>query len=221
MGGRCRVVAAALVGTASLLGPSDALPQVVAEPAMLTAGIPAGETFLPYIAFPENSLVLGGMIRFPLTRDVDLGGRAGLWLIDDASDTPYAGVDLRYGLLARELSTGGGLLNVSFDFGLGLSDPGPTVWKIPLGFLTGVGFQLAGGDSEIFASPRLELGIRTGEGVPDVAEDNFDAALLLDVGGLFTITPALGAMIDLRFGNGIFLLEGDQVVVGVGAVWRL
>lgn len=180
---------------------------------MLTAGIPAGETFLPYMAFPENSYVLGGMIRFPLADDIDIGGRAGLWLIDDASDTPYAGLDVRYALLARRLSTGGGLFNVSFDFGLGVADPGATVWRIPLGILTGIGFQLAGGDSEIFASPRVELGISTGP-------DDFDTALLLDVGGLFAITPTLGAMLDLRFGDGIFG-EGDQVVIGAGAVWRL
>jgi hypothetical protein len=180
---------------------------------MLTAGIPAGETFIPYIVFPQNSYVIAGMIRFPVADDVDIGGRAGLWLIDDSGDTPYAGADVRWGLLARQLSSGGGLFNLSFDFGLGVSDPGETVWKIPVSFLAGIGFRLAGGDSEIFAGPRVELGITSGE-------DSTDTALLLDVGGLFSITPSLGVMLDLRFGNGIFG-EGDQVVIGLGGAWRL
>ncbi len=51
-------------------------------------------------------------------------------------------------------------------------------------------------------------------------DDDFDAALLLDVGGIFTVTPPLGAIIDVRFGDGPFG-EGDQVVVAVGAAWRL
>jgi hypothetical protein len=187
--------------------------QVVAEPAMLTAGIPAGETFLPYVAIPDNGFVLAGMIRFPLSAEVDIGGRAGLWLIDDAKDTPFAGADLRYGLLGRTLSDGGGLLNLSFDIGVGVSEPGPTLWKVPVGFIAGIGFKLAGGDSEIFAFPRFELGISSGD-------TSTDTALLLDVGGVFTLTQSLGAMFDFRFGNGVFF-EGESVVIGLGAIWRL
>jgi hypothetical protein len=153
------------------------------------------------------------MIRFPISAEVDIGARAGLWLIDNAKDTPFAGADLRYGLLGRTLSDGGGLLNLSFDIGVGISEPGPTVWKFPIGFPTGIGFRLAGGDSEIFAFPRLEFGVSSGD-------PSTDTALLLDVGGVFTITPSLGAMLDFRFGNGLFA-EGDQVVIGLGAIWRL
>jgi hypothetical protein len=205
-------MATAFVGAVFLFASQNGLAQVVSEPAMLTAGVPSGETFLPYLAFPQNSYVIGGMIRFPIADDIDIGGRAGLWLIDDGSDTPFVGGDLRYGLMARELSPGGGLLNLSFDVGLGVSEPGATVWKIPVGFLVGIGFKLAGGDSEIFTFPRFEFGISSGD-------DSSDSALLLDVGGVFTITQQVGAMIDLRFGNGVFG-EGDKVVVGLGAIWR-
>ncbi|NIR45066.1 MAG: hypothetical protein GWN99_11820 [Gemmatimonadetes bacterium] len=205
--------AAVLAGACLLFGARSADGQVVAEPAMLTAGIPAGETFLPYIAIPDNSFVLGGMIRFAVADDIDIGGRAGLWLIDDAKDTPFAGADLRYGLLGRRLSSGGGLFHLSFDVGLGVSEPSATVWKFPVGFLAGIGFRLAGGDSEIFTFPRLELGVSSGD-------DSSDVALMLDLGGLFTITPRFGVMLDLRFGDGNFG-EGDAVVVGLGGVWRL
>ncbi len=207
------LAAAALAGACFLLGARGAQGQVVAEPAMLTAGIPAGETLVPYIAFPENSFVLGGMVRFPVADDIDLGGRAGLWLIDNAKDTPFAGADLRYGLMSRPLSSGGGLFHLSFDVGLGVSEPSATVWKFPIGFLAGIGFRLAGGDSEIFTFPRLELGVSSGD-------DRSDVALMLDLGGLFAITPRFGVMLDLRFGDGNFG-EGDAVAVGLGGVWRL
>ncbi len=213
MGGSWKTRRAGLAGVLVLLGAGSARGQAVAEPAFLTAGLPGEETFQPYLIFPENSVVLGGMIRLPVTDDVDVGGRAGLWLIDGADDTPFVGADVRYGLLARRLSPGGGQLALSFDVGLGVSEPGPTVWKIPLGVLSGVGFRLAGGDSEIFAHPRVELGISSGQ-------DSSDSALLLDLGGLFSVTPTLGVMIDVRFGDGLFN-EGDQAVIGVGALWRL
>ncbi|UCC47286.1 MAG: hypothetical protein JSV41_07170 [Gemmatimonadota bacterium] len=213
MGGWRNAAAAAMAVACSIAGLERAMAQVVAEPALLTAGIPVSETFMPYVAIPEDALVLGGMLRFPVSEDVDIGGRAGLWLIDDADDTPFVGGDVRYGLLARPLTPGGGQLALSFDVGIGVSDPGPTVWKIPLGFIAGIGFSLAGGDSEIFAHPRFDLGISSGE-------DDFDAALLLDVGGVFTLTPLLGAVIDVRFGKGPFG-EGDRVVVALGAIWRL
>ncbi len=202
-----------LVWAASLLAGADARGQVVAEPALLPAGVPVSETFDLYVAFPENSYVLGGMIRFPVTVDVDIGGRAGLWLIDNADDTPFAGLDLRYALLSRPLSPGGGQLNLAFDVGVGVSEPGPTVWKIPVGFIVGLGFQLAGGDSEVFVHPRFDLGVSSGA-------DDFSAGLLLDVGGVFTIKPPLGVILDLRFGDGPFA-EGDQVVIAVGSVWRI
>ncbi len=208
-------VAAALgiVGAALFIGGSDARAQVVAEPALLPAGVPAGETFDLYVAFPENSFVLGGMIRFPITVDADIGGRAGLWLIENADDTPFAGIDLRYALLSRPLAPGGGQLNLAFDVGVGVSEPGPTVWKIPVGFIAGIGFVLAGGDSEGFVHPRFDLGVSSWD-------DDFSAGLLLDVGGIFTIRPPLGLIIDIRFGDGPFA-EGDQVVVALGSVWRL
>lgn len=212
MGGTSRRVAAAMAG-AFLLASAAATAQVVSEPALLTAGIPAEETFQPYVAFPENAFVIGGMIRVPMGDDVDVGGRAGLWLIDDSDDTPYAGVDIRYSLLARPLNPGGGQLSLSFAVGIGVSDPGPTVWKVPLGFPVGIGFSLAGGDSEIFAHPRFELGVSSGD-------DDFDTGLLLDLGGIFSLTPTLGGLIDIRFGEGPFG-EGDQAVVALGAVWRL
>lgn len=213
MGGWRKAAAAALAGACFFAGLESGMAQVVAEPALLTAGIPVSETFMPYVALPEDAVVLGGMLRFPVSEDVDIGGRAGLWLIDDHEDTPFAGGDVRYGLLSRPLTPGGGQLALSFDVGIGVSDPGPTVWKIPLGFIAGIGFSLAGGDSEIFAHPRFDLGISSGE-------EDFDAALLLDVGGVFTITPLLGALIDVRFGKGPFE-EGDRVVVALGAIWRL
>jgi hypothetical protein len=153
------------------------------------------------------------MLRFPVSDDVDIGGRAGLWVIDDAKDSPFAGGDLRYNLLSRPLSPGGGQLALSFDVGLGVSDPGATVWKIPIGFIAGIGFVLAGGDSEIFVHPRFDLGLSSGA-------DSFDAKLLLDVGGLFSITQSMGAMLDVRFGEGPYA-EGDQVVLALGVAWRL
>lgn len=213
MGGVRRAATAALAGVAFVVGPERGEAQVVAEPALLTAGVPAGETFLPYIVFPEESYVLGGMIRFGVSDDVDIGGRAGMWLRNDADDTPFAGADVRYGLLTRPLSTGGGLLNLAFAFGLGLSEPGVTVWKIPVGAIAGIGFRLAGGDSEIFAHPRLEFGISSGE-------DETDSALVLDLGGVFSITPQMGAVLDFRFGDGIYS-EGDRVAIALGAIWRI
>lgn len=195
-----------------LASPRDGAGQVVAEPSMLSAGVPGTESFQAHIAFPEDGLVLGGMIRFAVARDVDIGGRAGLWFIDGADDTPYAGADVRYGLLSRAL-TPGGRLNLSFNVGLGVSDPGPTVWKIPVGVLTGIGLGRGGRDVEIFVHPRVELGASTGD-------DDTDAALLLDIGGMFPISSPLNGMIDIRFGDGIFG-EGDQLVVAAAAVWRL
>ncbi len=213
MGGSRKLLATALAAACFVVGTRDVSGQVVAEPALLTAGIPTTEVFLPYVAFPENAYVLGGMLRFPVSDDVDIGGRAGLWLIDDSRDTPFAGGDLRYNLLSRPLSPGGGQLALSFDVGVGVSDPGATVWKIPVGFIAGIGFVLAGGDSEIFVHPRFDLGLSSGE-------DDFDAALLLDVGGLFSITRSMGVLIDVRFGQGPYQ-EGDQVVLGLGAAWRI
>jgi hypothetical protein len=208
-----RSAAIALVGVAFFAGPREGAGQVVAEPALLTAGVPAAETFSLYLAFPEDSYVLGGMIRFPLSADVDVGGRAGLWIIDDGDDTPFVGADVRYGLLSRPLSPGGGQLSLTFDTGLGVSEPGVTLWKIPVGVIAGIGFRLAGGDSEIFIHPRGELGISSGE-------DEFDSALVLDVGGIFTIQSPLAAFIDFRFGDGPFR-EGEKTVVALGVAWRL
>lgn len=205
--------AIALTGVALFSAPRAGAGQVVAEPALLTAGVPTAETFSLYLALPENSYVLGGMIRFPLAADVDVGARAGLWLIDDGDDTPFVGADLRYGLLSRPLAPGGGQLSLAFDVGLGVSEPGVTVWKIPVGFIAGIGFRLAGGDSEIFIHPRGELGISSGD-------DDFDSALVLDVGGIFTIQSPLAAFIDLRFGDGPFS-EGEKTVLALGVVWRL
>ena len=213
MGGWRNAATAASVGACFFAHLESATAQVVAEPALLTAGIPVSETFTPYVAIPEHALVLGGMLRFPVSEDVDIGGRAGLWLIDDRDDTPFVGVDARYGLLLRPLTPGGGQLALSFDVGIGVSDPGPTVWRIPLGFIAGIGFSLAGGDSEIFAHPRFDLGISSGE-------DDFDPGLLLDVGGVFSITPLLGAIIDFRFGEGPFD-DSERVVVALGGIWRL
>ncbi len=213
MGGRQRAATAVIAGAIFIAGFQNAEGQVVAEPALITAGFPGTETFKAYLAFPANSYVLGGMIRFPLSYNVDIGGRAGLWFIDDGDDTPFAGGDVRFGLLARPLSSGGGMLNLSFDVGLGVSEPGPTVWKIPVGFPTGIGFSLSGGASEVFAFPRIELGASSGE-------DDLDIALLLDLGGQFAITPTLSAMLDIRFGNGLFE-EGSQIVPAVAAAWRL
>ena len=39
-------------------------------------------------------------------------------------------------------------------------------------------------------------------------------------GAVFTITEQIGAVLDFRFGNGLFG-EGDGVVIGLGAIWRL
>ncbi|MGD2151913.1 MAG: hypothetical protein PVG79_01515 [Gemmatimonadales bacterium] len=213
MGGSRKVLATVMAAACFLVGTRDVSGQVVAEPALLTAGIPVTEVFLPYIAIPDHAIVVGGMLRFPISDDVDIGGRAGLWVIDNAKDSPFAGGDLRYNLLSRPLSPGGGQLALSFDVGLGVSDPGVTVWKIPVGFIAGIGFVLAGGDSEIFVHPRFDLALSSGE-------DSFDAELLLDVGGLFSITRSMGAMLDVRFGEGPYA-EGDQVVLALGVAWRL
>jgi hypothetical protein len=211
MGGIRRAAAAVLAGACFFVSVEAGSAQVVAEPALLTAGVPSSETLLPYIAFNDDAAI-GGMIRIPVTDDVDIGGRAGVWFTS-ANNTPYAGADVRWGLLARTLSDGGGLLNLSFATGIGLSEPSSTVWKIPVGFIAGLGFRLAGGDSEIFVHPRLEFGISSGD-------PNTDSALTLDVGGAFSVTERAAALIDLRFGNGIFG-ETDNVVVVVGAIWRL
>ena len=214
MVGWSRIRAATATAGALLFGGfGNAGAQVVAEPAMLTAGVPSGETFAAYLAFPDNSFVIGGMIRIPVARDVDIGGRAGLWLLDGGEDKPYAGADLRYGLFSRPLSPeGGAQLSFTFDVGLGVGDPGPTVWKLPVGFIAGVGFGMRGGDAEIFAHPRLELGLAGG--------GDSDVELLFDLGGLFPITPIFGVMPVLRFGDGVFG-EGDQIVFGLAGVWRL
>lgn len=205
--------AIALASVAFFAAPRGGAGQVVAEPALLTAGVPSAETFSLYLALPEDSYVLGGMIRFPVASDVDVGGRAGLWIIDDGDDTPFAGADVRYGLLSRPLSPGGGQLSLTFHTGLGVSEPGVTLWKIPIGVIAGIGFRLAGGDSEVFVHPRGELGISSGD-------DDFDSALVLDVGGIVTIQPPLAAFIDLRFGDGPFS-EGEKTVVALGVAWRL
>lgn len=208
---RCAALAAAAFLFA--MTPHRAAAQVAAEPAMLTAGVPSTETFQLHMAFPENAFVIGGMMRFPVERDVDIGGRAGLWFPRDGDTTPYVGGDLRYGLLSRPLTPRGGELNLSFAVGLGVSDPGPTLWRIPVGFVTGLGFGIGGEAAEVFVHPRIDLGFAT-------SGDTFDGALLLDFGGYFTISPPLGTMIDVRFGNGVFN-EGDQVVVALGALWHL
>lgn len=210
MGGRRAALVILVVG--ALFAPRTLNAQVVAEPALLTSGAATIETFQIYIAFPNNSFVLGGMIRFPVTAGVDIGGRAGLWAIDDASDTPYAGADLRYGLLSRALSSAGAL-NLSFNVGVGVSEPGSTVWKIPLGFIAGLGFGPNGGTVELYGHPRVELGISSGV-------DESDTALLLDFGALFNILPPLAATAALRFGDGLFS-EGDQAVFALSAFWRL
>lgn len=205
--------ATVLAGALLFAGHDSSQAQVVPEPAMLTARVPITETFQAYVAFPDNSFVMGGMIRFPITRDADLGGRAGLWIIDDASDTPFVGADLRYGLLGRPLKPGGGELSLALNFGVGVSDPGRTTWKFPFGFIVGIDFGLGPGDAELFANPRLELGVRSNP-------SGSDAALLLDVGALFPIAQSLGANVSIRFGDGLFD-EGDQIVVGLGATWQL
>lgn len=194
-------------------GAHQAAAQVAAEPTMLTARVPATETFLAYVAFPDNSFAFGGMLRFPVAHDVDIGGRAGLWLIEGADDTPFAGADVRYGLLSRGLDPGGGVISVSLNLGLGLSDPGPTIWKLPLGFIAGIGFGLGPGDAELFANPRLELGLASGA-------DDTDAALLIDIGSVIPIQRNLAIDAAIRFGEGVFG-EGDQLVVGLGGLWRI
>jgi hypothetical protein len=196
MGGIRRAAATALAGACLVLGFDTGFAQVVAEPALLTAGVPS----------------IGGMIRFPIADDVDIGGRAGVWFTG-AKDSPYVGADLRYGLFGRTFSDGGGLFNLTFATGIGLSEPSSTVWKIPVGFIAGIGFRMAGGDSELFTHPRLEFGISSGD-------PSTDAALTLDVGGVFSVSERAGAVLDLRFGNGIFG-ETDNVVVVIGGIWRL
>ncbi len=210
MGGRGAALVILVAGAS--LAPRALNAQVVAERALLTPVAATSETFQIYIAFPENSFVLGGMIRFPVTSDVDIGGRAGLWAIDDVSDTPYAGADLRYGLLSRALSSAGAL-NLSFNVGIGVSEPGPTVWKVPLGFIAGIGFGPKGETIELYGHPRVELGFSSGA-------DASDSALLLDFGALFNISPPLAAMAALRFGDGVFD-EGDHAVFALSAFWRL
>ena len=66
--------ATVLAGALLFAGHDSSQAQVVPEPAMLTARVPITETFQAYVAFPDNSFVMGGMIRFPITRDADLGG---------------------------------------------------------------------------------------------------------------------------------------------------
>jgi len=208
-----KATTAAAAGVFFFVGPATVSAQVVAEPAFLTAQVPDSEVLIPYIAFPQSSFVIGGMIRFPVTTDIDIGGRAGYWAINNSKDTPYAGADVRYALLERPLSSSGNAqLLLSFDAGLGLSDPGPSVWKIPVGVIVGVGFDLAGGKSEVYANPRLEFGLSSGA--------SSDSAILLDVGGLFTIKQNIGAMIAIRFGEGIYF-EGDKAVVGLGLAWTI
>ena len=117
------------------------------------------------------------------------------------------------GLLGRPLKPGGGELSLALNFGVGVSDPGRTTWKFPFGFIVGIDFGLGPGDAELFANPRLELGVRSNP-------SGSDAALLLDVGALFPIAQSLGANVSIRFGDGLFD-EGDQIVVGLGATWQL
>lgn len=209
-----KATTAAAAGVFFFVGAGTATAQVVAEPAFLTARVPDSEVLIPYIAFPSSSFVIAGMLRFPVTADIDIGGRAGLWSINNSKDTPYAGADMRYALMERPMNSSGSTqLLLSFDVGLGLSDPGPTVWKIPVGVIAGIGFDLAGGQSEVYANPRFEFGISSGS-------DSTDGALVLDVGGLFTIKQNIGAMIAIRFGQEIFS-GGDKAVVGLGLAWTI
>ena len=210
---RC-ILAAAFAGAVIILSdPSSAAAQVIPEPTMLTARVPQTETFQAYFALPSNSFAFAGMLRIPVARDVDIGGRAGLWLIDDRKDAPFVGIDLRYGLLGRPLDPGGAQLSVALDFGAGVSDPGRTLWKFPIGLIVGFDFGLGPGDAEIFVNPRIEVGIAT-----NPAET--DAALLLDLGALIPLTPKFGGQIGLRFGDGNFF-EGDKTVLALGGVWRI
>ncbi|NIQ56062.1 MAG: hypothetical protein GWN85_22095, partial [Gemmatimonadetes bacterium] len=79
-----------------------------------------------------------------------IGGRAGIWFAGDGGDdNPYLGGDIRYGLLSRPLAPSGGELNLSFAVGIGASDPGPTIWRIPVGFITGLGFGAEGDKIEV------------------------------------------------------------------------
>ena len=195
---------------ALLLASTAASAQVAPEPSMTTADLYGSHLIQAHFAVPQNQFLLGGMLRFPLTDDFDLGARAGVGFVEGSDDYVWIGGDGRYALIAQQLTGAGPSYNLTFHTGLGVvTGSGLTRWKIPVGFPTGLTFGLVRGSLEIYTHPRLELGFQSGAG------DDSDLAVTIDLGGYWRTGSALGVIAAIRFGDGIFG-EGDRGVFGAG-----
>lgn len=201
-----------------LLGPVQlARAQVAPEPAFIGARIPDGNVAHAYIVLssrsPRDQYLLAGMLRFGVSGDVDIGGRAGIAVVDGAEDYVYAGVEGRYGLVRARLTRAGLGFDLTFHTGLGVSEPHDlTRWKIPLGLPGGLTFPFPGGSLELFAHPRLELALQN----PGSTQDE---ALVMDLGAYWQLGPVFGALLDVRVGDGVFD-ERNRAMVGLSATAR-
>lgn len=202
-----------LAAGAWLVATTNAPAQVGPEPSLVTADLYGANVAQASLAVPKNQVLLGGMLRFPLFDDLDLGARAGVGFVDGGNDYVYVGGDARYGLIGQRLTGVGPSFNLTFHSGAGVqSASGLTRWKIPIGFPTGLTFPLVKGSLEIFTHPRLELGFQN-------LSEKSDAALTIDLGGYWLAGPVLGILADVRFGSGIFD-EPDAGVFAVGVTAR-
>jgi hypothetical protein len=200
------------VAFAVVVASAGARAQVAPEPSVVTADLTGRNVVQAHVAVPRNQFVLGGMLRFALFDDLDLGARVGSGFVDGAEDYVYVGGDGRYALLGQQFGRGGPAFNLSFHGGLGVrSSESLTRWKLPVGFPAGLTFPLVRGALEIYTHPRLELGFQN-------VGDESDLALLLDFGAQWRTPGALLVLAAIRFGDGIFD-EGDRGVftLGVGA----
>ncbi|MBI4512622.1 MAG: hypothetical protein HY702_00790 [Gemmatimonadetes bacterium] len=191
--------------------------QVSAEPAFVGARIPDGSTAQAYTVFssrsPRDQFLFAGMLRFGVSQDVDIGGRAGVAVVGGGEDYVYAGAEARYGLVHERLTRAGLGFDLTLHGGLGVSSPGDlTRWKIPLGLPGGLTFPFVRGPLEIFAHPRLEVGLQN-------RGDREDVALVMDVGAYWQVGPVFGGLLDARVGDGVFD-EGNRAMVGLSVSAR-
>lgn len=196
--------------TALLLASAAASAQVAPEPSMTTADLHGSYLVQAHLAVPEDQFLLGGMLRFPITEDLDLGARVGVGFVDGGEDYVWIGGDGRYALITQRFTGAGPTYNLTFHSGLGVvTGSGLTRWKIPVGFPTGLTFGLVSGSLEVYTHPRLELGFQSGAG------DDSDLAVTIDLGGHWRTGSTLGVLAAVRFGDGIFD-ESDRGVFGAG-----
>ncbi len=206
--------AARIAAALTLLGlPPSAHAQVAPEPSFVTAELYGSNLVQAHFSVPENQFVLGGILRFPLLDDFDLGARINVGFVDGGDDYVAIGGDGRYALVSEGFGARGPAFNLTFHGGVGvLTSDAVTLWRLPVGFPAGLTFPLVRGNLEIFTHPRLEFGFRN-------VGDESDLGLLVDVGGFWQTASVLGLIVAVRFGNGLFE-EGNQGVFGLGVSAR-